>query len=123
MRNVLDRSTRLVIRVVLLQTGCAVLIACPFFVISGPRSALAALAGGLIVAVGSALFGWRMFKPGVAGAGTLGAAMYTGVALKWAWFALALYIALKELQLDALPLLTGVVVAQVGYWMGLLRLK
>jgi hypothetical protein len=49
--------------------------------------------------------------------------MYTGVALKWAWFALALYIALKELQLDALPLLTGVVVAQVGYWMGLLRLK
>lgn len=123
MSNVPVRSTRLVIRVVLLQTGCAVLIACLFFVGVGPRSGLAALAGGLIVAIGSALFGWRMFKPGVAGAGTLGAAMYAGVALKWAWFALALYIALRELQLDALPLLTGLVFAQVGYWVGLLRLK
>ena len=99
------------------------LVACLFFVGVGPRSGLAALAGGLIVAIGSALFGWRMFKPGVAGAGTLGAAMYAGVALKWAWFALALYIALRELQLDALPLLTGLVFAQVGYWVGLLRLK
>jgi len=123
MSNVPVRSTRLVIRVVLLQTGCAVLVACLFFVGVGPRSGLAALAGGLIVAIGSALFGWRMFKPGVAGAGTLGAAMYAGVALKWAWFALALYIALRELQLDALPLLTGLVFAQVGYWVGLLRLK
>ena len=117
------RGYRLVIRVVLLQTGCAVLVACLFFIGVGPRSGLAALAGGLIVAIGSALFGWRMFKPGVAGAGTLGAAMYAGVALKWAWFALALYIALRELQLDALPLLTGLVFAQVGYWVGLLRLK
>ena len=123
MSNVPVRSTRLVIRVVLLQTGCAVLVACLFFVGVGPRSGLAALAGGLIVAIGSALFGWRMFKPGVAGAGTLGAAMYAGVALKWAWFALALYIALRELQLDALPLLTGLVFAQVGFWVGLLRLK
>jgi ATP synthase protein I len=123
MSNVPVRSTRLVIRVVLLQTGCAVLVACLFFVGVGPRAGLAALAGGMIVAIGSALFGWRMFKPGVAGAGTLGAAMYAGVALKWAWYALALYIALRELQLDALPLLTGLVFAQVGYWVGLLRLK
>ncbi len=123
MSNVLVRSKRLVIRVVLLQTGCAALAACVFFVSVGSRSGLAALAGGLIVAFGSALFGWRMFKPGVAGAGTLGAAMYTGLALKWVWFGVALYVALARLQLEALPLLTGLAFAQVGYWLGLLRLK
>ena len=32
----------------------------------GPESALAALAGGLIVASGTALFAWRMFLKGIA---------------------------------------------------------
>ena len=63
------------------------------------------------------MFGWRMFKPGVAGGATLTAAMYGGVALKWLWFAIAL------LKLDAAPLLIGVVVAQLGYWAGMVRLK
>jgi F0F1-type ATP synthase assembly protein I len=121
--NELVRSKRLVIRVVLLQSGCAVLAACLFFVSVGSRSALSALTGGLIVAFGSALFGWRMFKPGIAAAGTLGTAMYAGLALKWVWFALALYLALARWQLGALPLLAGIAFAQVGYWVGLLRLK
>jgi hypothetical protein len=64
-----------------------------------------------------------MFKPGIAAAGTLGTAMYAGLALKWVWFALALYLALARWQLGALPLLAGIAFAQVGYWVGLLRLK
>ena len=36
--------------------------------------------------------------------------MYAGVALKWLWFALALYVALARLKLDAAPLLIGIVV-------------
>jgi ATP synthase protein I len=123
MSDVQVRSYRLVVRVVLLQAGCAVLVASVFLVFRGSSAALAALVGGLIVAAGSAVFGWRAFRPGVAGAATLGTAMYAGVALKWLWFALALYVALARLKLEAVPLLIGMVVAQLGYWVGLIRLK
>jgi F0F1-type ATP synthase assembly protein I len=123
MSDVPVRSYRLVVRVVLLQAGCAALVASVFLVFKGAHQALAALVGGLIVAAGSAVFGWRVFKPGIAGGATLATAMYAGVALKWLWFALALYLALARLKLDAAPLLLGVVVAQLGYWAGLIRLK
>jgi ATP synthase protein I len=123
MSGVLARSYRLVLRIVLLQAGCALLVASVFLVVRGASAALAGLAGGLIVAVGSAVLGWRAFKPGVAGAATLTTAMYTGVALKWLWLALALYVALARLRLDAAPLLIGMLAAQFGYWAGLIRLK
>jgi ATP synthase protein I len=123
MSDVRARSKRLVVRVVLLQAGCALLAASVFFVFKGASAGLAALVGGLIVAAGSAVFGWRAFKPGIAGGATLTTAMYAGVALKWLWFALALYLAFARLKLDAAPLLIGMVVAQLGYWVGLIRLK
>jgi ATP synthase protein I len=123
MSDVLVRNYRLVVRIVLLQAGCAVLIASMFLVFKGAHQGLAALVGGAIVAVGSAVFGWRAFKPGVAGAPVLGTAMYAGVALKWLWFALALYIALARLKLEAAPLLIGIVATQLGYWVGLIRRK
>ncbi len=123
MSDVQVRNYRLVVRVVLLQTGCALIAACLFLVIRGSAAGLAALVGGLIVAVGSAVLGWRAFRPGVAGAATLGRAMYAGVALKWLWFALALYVAIGRLKLEAAPLLIGIGVAQIGYWVGLIRLK
>jgi hypothetical protein len=47
--------------------------------------------------------------------------MYAGVMLKWLWFALALYLAIARLKLDAVPLLIGIVAAQLGYWAGLIR--
>ncbi|HME38421.1 MAG TPA: ATP synthase subunit I [Steroidobacteraceae bacterium] len=121
MSDVPDRGYRLVVRVVLLQAGCAVLVASVFLALKGASAAVAALAGGLIVAAGSALFGWRAFRPGVAGAATLNMAMYGGLALKWLWFVAALYVALARLKLEAAPLLIGVVAAQLGYWVGLIR--
>src|SRR5438309_1517602 len=123
MSEVPVRGRRLVFRVVLLQAACALSTASVFLVLRGESAGLAALAGGLIVALGSALFGWRMFKPGIAGGATLAAAMYGAVALKWLWFAVALYFAIARLKLDAAPLLIGVIVAQLGYWAGLIRLK
>jgi hypothetical protein len=77
----------------------------------------------MVVAAGSAVLGWRMFKPGIAGAVTLTTAMFAGAALKWLWFALALYVALARLKLEVAPLFIGMAVAQFGYWIGLLRLK
>jgi F0F1-type ATP synthase assembly protein I len=123
MNDVLARGKRLVVRVVLLQAGCAAAAAAVFFVFKGTSAGLAALVGGLIVAVGSALFGWRAFRPGVAAAATLNTAMYGGVALKWLWFGAALYAALARLKLEGAPLLIGLVAAQLGYWVGLIRRK
>jgi len=123
MSEVPIRGYRLVVRVVLLQTGCAVLVALLFLAYRGSSSGIAALTGGVIVAVGSAVFGWRAFAPGVAGAARLSRAMFAGVALKWLWFVLALYVALARLKLDAVPLLVGLATAQFGYWAGMIRLK
>jgi ATP synthase protein I len=123
MNEASSRGKRTVVRVVLLQAGCAALVASVFLVCKGAHQALAALVGGLIVAVGSAVLGWRAFKPGIAGGATLAAAMYAGVALKWVWFAIALYVAIARLKLDAAPLLLAIVVTQLGYWVGLVRLK
>lgn len=123
MSEVPNRGYRLVVRVVLVQTGCAALAALLFFAYRGSSSGIAALAGGLIVAVGSAVFGWRAFAPGIAGAARLSRAMLAGVALKWLWFVLALYLALARLKLEAVPLLVGLATAQFGYWVGMVRLK
>ena len=123
MNDIQTRGKRLVVRIVLLQAGCAVIVASLFSVFKGAHQGLAALVGGLIVAGGSAVLGWRAFKPGIAGAPTLNTAMYAGVALKWMWFALALYVAIARLKLEVPPLLIGMVVAQFGYWVGLIRSK
>ena len=123
MSDVLVRNYRLVVRVVLLQAGCALIAACLLLAMRGPAAGFAALLGGLIVAVGSVLMGWRTFRPGVAAAATLGRALYAGVALKWLWFALALYVAFARLKLGTVPLLIGLAAAQLGYWVGLIRFK
>jgi F0F1-type ATP synthase assembly protein I len=123
MSNAPVRGKRLVVRVVLLQTGCALAVASLFLVFKGQSAGLAALVGGLIVAIGSAVFGWRMFKPGISGGATLSTAMYAGVAMKWLWFLAALYVAFARLKLEPAPLLIGMTAAQFGYWVGLMRLK
>ena len=123
MSDVPVRGYRLVVRVVLLQTVCTLLVASLFFGFRGASSGVAALTGGLIVAVGTALFGWRAFAPGVAGGAVLSRAMYTGKALQWVWYAIALYAAFARFKLDPMPLLIGLVTAQFGYWAGLIRSK
>ena len=123
MNEVLSRGKRTVVRVVLLQSGCAALVASAFLVFKGTHQALAALVGGLIVAAGSAVLGWRVFKPGIAGGATLTTAMYAGVALKWLWFGAALYVAFARLKLEPAPLLIGLAATQLGYWVGLMRPK
>ena len=63
-------------RVVLLQMACAALTAGGFWMAKGAAAAYAGLTGGLIVAIGSAVFGWRLFAPGIAPATTLQRALF-----------------------------------------------
>jgi F0F1-type ATP synthase assembly protein I len=122
MNNNFGHRYRLVTRVVLLQMGCAALTGLLFWLMNGAAAAIAALSGGMIVAVGSGMFGWRMFAPGIAAAAKLRKAMFTGELLKWIWFGAAIWTALTRLELMPLPLITGVVIAQLGYF-GLIVLK
>lgn len=121
--NITGLRLRPVLRVVLLQAACAILTGSLFGIFRGIAAALAGLVGGLIVAVGSALFGWRMYAPGVAAAGKLFRAMIAAESLKWIWYVLALWAALTRLKLQPAPLIVGVVVAQFGHWLSLIATK
>jgi F0F1-type ATP synthase assembly protein I len=116
-------ARRLVARVVLWQTGGAFVVAACWWFWRGPAAAEAAFAGGLIAAIGSGLFGLRMFAPGIAPAAALRRAMFAGEALKWTWFALAMWAALTRLGLAPLPLMVGLIAAQFSYWFGLVGMK
>ncbi len=119
--NVVSGSgKRLVRRVVLLQSGCAVLVALWFWAGQGARAAWSGLAGGLIVAVGSAVFGWRLYAPGIAPAAVLRRALFAAESLKWFWYLLAVWAAFSRSNLLPLPLLTGLVLGQAGHWVVLL---
>jgi F0F1-type ATP synthase assembly protein I len=121
--NLTGLRLRLVLRVVLLQVGCATLTGVLFWIFGGFAAALAAFTGGMIVAVGSVLFGWRMFAPGIAPAGRWLRAMIAAETLKWVWYVLALWAALARLRLAAAALIVGIVAAQFGHWLSLIGTK
>ncbi len=123
MNNVMGAGKRLVARVVLLQLGCAALSGLLLWTFAGAPSGRAGLAGGLVVATGSALFGWRLFAPGIAPAAMLRRALFAAESLKWCWFVLAVWTAFSRLKLAPLPFMTGLVAAQFGYWFGLVGSK
>ncbi len=123
MNNVGRVQRRLVMRVVLLQVLCAAVVAVCFGALQGAAAARAGGWGGLVIAIGSALFGWRLFAPGVAPAGVLRRALFAAESLKWTWIVAAIWLALARWRLPPLPLLTGLVTAQFGYWFGLIGMK
>jgi F0F1-type ATP synthase assembly protein I len=123
MNNNFGHRYRLVTRVVLLQMGCATLTGLLFWLMDGATAAIAALSGGMIVAVGSGVFGWRMFAPGIAPASALFRAIVAAEVLKWFWFVIAVWAALARLHLMPLPLMIGLVMAQFGHWIGLIWTK
>jgi F0F1-type ATP synthase assembly protein I len=112
-------GVRLVMRVVRLQLGCAATVGMLFLALQGWAAGCAGFSGGLIAAVGSGLFGWRFFAPGVAPAAVLQRALFAAESLKWLWYLVAVWAALARFKLAPLPLMTGLVVAQFGYWLGL----
>jgi F0F1-type ATP synthase assembly protein I len=123
MNNVLGVGKRLVMRVVLLQAGCAAAVAVLFWAMQGAAAAWSGLTGGLIVAIGSGVFGWRMFAPGIAPAAALRRALFAAESLKWLWYVLGVWAALARFKLAPLPLMVGLVFAQFGYWFGLVGMK
>jgi F0F1-type ATP synthase assembly protein I len=100
-----------------LAAGTAALLG----LLHGPESALAALAGGLIVASGTALFAWRMFLKGVAPARTLLNSVIVAELLKWVWMVALLYAAIALWRLPALALILGMLAAHAGFYFALIK--
>lgn len=113
----------MVLRYAGLQMAVTIVAAGVAFALAGAMGARAVIAGGLVVAVGNVVFGWRMFAPGVAPVATLARAMFVGEVLKWAWIAVALVAALRFAHLPALPVIAGMLAAQFGFWLGLALIK
>ena len=74
---------------------------------AGPREALAALAGGAVATVATALFALRSLGGSGATAGTVLARLFAGTLLKWLVMIGGLYILLGRLAWPALPVVTG----------------
>jgi len=112
-----------VLRFAALQMIAAALVAVGALVLSGPAAARAALAGGLVSAVGNVVFGWTLFAPGVAPLRVLARAIWAGEVLKWLWIGLALWGALAVAHLAPLPLVLGLLAAQFGFWLGIALIR
>lgn len=118
-----QRGRRLVLRYAGLQLGAAALVAVVALARADAAAARAALAGGLVVAVGNVVFGWTLFQPGIAPVRTLARAVFAGELLKWLWIGIGLWVALGVAHLPPLPLVAGLIAAQLAFWLGLVVLK
>ena len=114
MLNSAAAGWRLALRVAVFQAVATLLTALACLTI-GPRAALAALAGGGGMALGSLLAAWGAFGGGVAGAGTALVRLLLGTALKWLVVAVVLYLAMAVWRLPAVPVLAGAAMAAAAF--------
>ena len=81
----------------------------------GPRAALAALAGGAAMTLGSLAEAWGAFGGGVAGAGVALGRLLLGTAVKWLVVAVGLFLAMAVWRLPAVPALAGAAMAAAAF--------
>jgi F0F1-type ATP synthase assembly protein I len=113
---------QLVLKFASVQMAGAALVAAACLLLSSANAARSALAGGLIVAIGTILFGWRLFAKGWP-AIEVARGFFLGELLKWIWIAVALWAAFTRGGFEPLPLLLGLIAAHAGFWvaMGVFR--
>lgn len=112
------RGKLLALKFAAVQLGCTGLAALVFLVSSGANAARSAVAGGLIVALGTLVFAWRLFATDWPAA-SAARGFYAGEVLKWIWVVGAFALALTRGGMDPLPLLVGLLVAQSGFWVAM----
>ena len=112
--NSVAAGWRMALRVVAFQavTVLATSVAC---LMLGPDTALAVLAGGGALVLGSLLAAWGAFGGGVAGAGVALGRLLLGMAVKWAVVLAGLYLAMAVWTLPAVPVLAGAALAAAAF--------
>ncbi|MGH8115037.1 MAG: ATP synthase subunit I [Rhodanobacteraceae bacterium] len=106
MNNSLAAGRRLAFQVVLAQAVATIIVGV-LFLIEGLASAVAALGGGLLVAVGTALLALRVFRPSLATGAVTMRRFALGTLLKWLVVLGGLFLILVRLKLPLLPTLVG----------------
>jgi F0F1-type ATP synthase assembly protein I len=107
MMNSIAASRRLAARTVAWQAA-AVLAAAALLLIQGQREALAAVLGGCLVVLGTALMALRVFGGGQRiGAGMALVDLMIGMGLKWAVIIAGLYVLLARWHMPGLAVLAG----------------
>ena len=114
MLNSAAAGRRLALRVVAYQAIATLLTALACLTIA-PRAALAALAGGGAMTLGSLAAAWGAFGGGVVGGGAALGRLLLGTAVKWLLVALGLYLAMAVWQLPAVPVLAGAALAAAAF--------
>jgi F0F1-type ATP synthase assembly protein I len=112
------RGQRLALKFAAVQLACAGFVAIVAWVVSDLNALRSASVGGLIVAIGTVVFAWRLFAdswPAVDAA----RGFYLGELLKWIWVIGALWLALTRGGFDALWLILGLMAAQFGFWIAM----
>lgn len=106
MQNHPSSGYRLAAWMLLSQVAATALVSLAWLA-GGPREALAALAGGGVATVASALFALRYLGGSGVTAGTVLARLFAGTLLKWLVMIGGLYVLLGRLAWPALPVVTG----------------
>ncbi|HWT16599.1 MAG TPA: hypothetical protein VN581_12500 [Patescibacteria group bacterium] len=117
MSTQLAHGRSLVPRIALAEVVAAASTALGFAFVSA-QHALAVLLGGALVVIGTLLFGWRMFAAGIGTSGTALASMLVGKAMQWITLALGLFLVIGVWHWPVVPVVSGVIAAQVGFWIG-----
>jgi len=112
------RGQRLALKFAAVQMACAGIAAVVSLAIGDFNSFRSASVGGLIVAIGTVVFAWRMFADSWP-ATDAAKGFYAGESLKWIWMIGALWLALSYGKFDALWLLIGLMAAQFGFWIAM----
>ena len=112
------RGKRLALKFAAVQLATTSVVALVFLVVSGGNAARSAGAGGLIIALGTLVFAWRLFATNWPAA-SAARGFFAGEVLKWIWVVGAFALALTRGGMDPLPLLIGLVASQCGFWVAM----
>lgn len=112
------RGKRLALKFAAIQLASTGLAALVFLASSGMNAARSAVVGGLIIALGTLVFAWRLFATDWPAA-SAARGFYAGEMLKWIWVVGALALALTRGGMDPLPLLVGLMASQCGFWVAM----
>ena len=107
--NSLDTGRRLALRIIMWQAIGAVLVGV-MLLPWGVRAGLAAVAGALLVMLGTLLHSMRVFV-GMQGVGLALGRMLTGMILKWMTIVCGLFVILTQFRLPPLAVVLGLMVA------------
>ncbi|MFC7302309.1 ATP synthase subunit I [Cognatiluteimonas weifangensis] len=114
MHDPLATGRRAALRAIAIQAVAAALVALAFLV-TGPRPALAATAGGVAMLAGNALAAAVALGGGIRPARAAFARLLLGMLGKWVLVLVLVAVALQVWRLPPLPLLAGVAVGLLVY--------